>query len=1221
MLKIMRINRKVQILVFLIIIFCNLYALSQFSQNFSPIEDNDEMSNQIGLEPEFLKSSSTIESITITTQPTATYDFYVNMPSYHPAGDLYIAQIAMDDDYAFYYVPISSGWTEIENGAMGQTGAVDVRFATYWKIGSSSEPATYRWSSNPYQGTRKWVGAIYRISSFDPDNPIQASDIATGFSATPTTPSVTTTIDGSLILRMFGADDDNTAYPYWPSGTTQLFQDDCGYESVMSAAAYETQSNSGSTGTAQFTMSWSDIWVAITIAIRPEPEYIPPTFSELVESADPLELGQTETIRINASDTSGINQTLIEYGGFNYSMTYVSGDMWKYSWIPSTVGIHSYTIWIEDGFGNWNYTSGSITVEDTTAPTYLDLIESADPLQLGENETITIKVFDSPLSGVNQTLIEYGSIPINHTMKNIGGNTWSWSNWRPSSEGIYFYKIYMQDVYDNWNVTDSYNITVLPGSAPTIENLNKSVDPLELGNYITIRVDVFDTDIFDNVSCVLIELEGVNYTMVNTVGDKYEYNWTGGWVGIIIFTIFANDTYNYWNKRTSSFDIVDTTAPTFTIPIESQEILELGDIEMISINATDLTGINQVNLKFDGYNHPMTSGGGDTWSFYPWQPTKTGLLFYTIYIEDNNNNWAFINGNITVQDTIAPVYSNLTKIIDPIELGEQFTIEIIVYDIADIKSVKIEYTGSNHSMANIGGDLWQYDSWLPTTTGNHSYVVYMEDFNNNFNVTSSSIVFQDTIKPTYSNFIESSDPLELGNPAIITITVDDFAGINQTLIEFEGSNHTMSNIYGNVYQYYSWTPTNWIVYQYRIYMEDNNGNKEVAFGDITVQDTTSPTQPIFTNAPSGDVSGDLTFDWLDGSDPSGISYYILMIDNESNPYTTPGYIRMFNITNTGSESSYYELHESLPAGDYYYFLIQVDGVGHQSNYTPGTFTMISIDNGNDDFMLFIIIGVVVASLAGSATAIVVVKRRAQKDSLPRRKKIPLKIVLTHIENISKSSQIKEKVEIQKIKKQKKNNITTSQKQSISDEELMVRINKIKSYGEKLQSEGAYLEAQKQFEFAENILLKLDKKQEASIFSELKMSIRELSEQRDKKLEMLGGVKLENDSLQIFETYYDVIELSEKLKDHDSAEMYLAELIDFYQMEQAKLRDLEYQRFKLYQQANSLIEEKNFEQSIEFYEKCEKISQFLVKIGKENEKNNVKKFREKIEECLSKAAQK
>ncbi|MFX0074282.1 MAG: hypothetical protein ACFE96_02485 [Candidatus Hermodarchaeota archaeon] len=620
MFKKVRIDRKIQIFLFFFILISNfytLYFLSEFTLNEN---DNDKLADDLVIEPEFLKSSSTIQSTTVTKRTIPSYDFYVNMPSYRPNGHLYIAQIIMDDDAAFTYVP--SGWTEIENDFATQSGP-DVRLATYWKIGSS-EPASYRWSCSLQ---RYWIGAIYRITSFDSNNPIQASNTSKlNFpgSSSPTAPSVTTTVGNSLILRMFGADDYNTAYPYWPSGATGLFQDQCGFDTVMGASAYHTQSTAGSTGSAQFTIGASEIWVATTIAIRPEPEQVPPTFSNLVESADPLELGDTETISINVTDESGINQVQIEFGGSNHSMAHISGDMWRYNWTPSSIGLKQYTIWMEDSFDNINSTSGSILVRDSTAPTYSDLIESANPLPLGQNETISIKVYDYFGTGVSQVYLEYDSS--NHTMNNIVGNTWVWSNWKPSSVGTFPYRVHMKDYQDNWNVTEVFNITVIVTSGPIIGNLTETGNPLELGSNISIFVDVFGS-----VSTVFIELSGVNYTMIDDVGDMYNYTWTGNDVGIVIYTIHANNSGNVWSKLTGSFDVIDTTAPTLDVPIESQNVLELGETEWISVNATDLGGIKRAKIEFEGANHSMFIVA-DTCSYDFWTPTTIGLHYYKIHL-------------------------------------------------------------------------------------------------------------------------------------------------------------------------------------------------------------------------------------------------------------------------------------------------------------------------------------------------------------------------------------------------------------------------------------------------------------------------------------------------------------------------------------------------------------------------------------------------------------
>ena len=99
--------------------------------------------------------------------------------------------------------------------------------------------------------------------------------------------------------------------------------------------------------------------------------------------------------------------------------------------------LFSCTIYAEDNNNNWNTLADSITVQDTTAPSWANLIESADPLTLGQNETITIDVTD--FSGISQVLLEYeGS---NHTMTNIGGDTWSHGDWQPSLVGQYPYTI------------------------------------------------------------------------------------------------------------------------------------------------------------------------------------------------------------------------------------------------------------------------------------------------------------------------------------------------------------------------------------------------------------------------------------------------------------------------------------------------------------------------------------------------------------------------------------------------------------------------------------------------------------------------------------------------------------------------------------------------------------------------------------------------------------
>lgn len=1199
-------NRKKSIyLLFILLVFNLIFhpmLFNSFNSTFKPNKRADA--------PTPINSSSSIEDSKITIQYTPSTNFIVNMPSYRPDGDLYIAQIAMDDDTPLTTVP--PGWNLIENGYRGSFGE-DVRLATYWKIGNS-EPSSYTWGVS-YGYYEIWIGVIYRINSFDTNNPIHQSALTTGVSSNPTAPSIITTIDDCLVLQMFASDDD-WSVSGWPSGTVPLFQNNAGYNTLTSATAAFNKTAAGSTGSGTFTIPSSEKWVGISIAIAPLPDSTPPTYSDLVEIPDyPLELGDTQVIRINTTDPSGINQVLIDFEDLNHSMTYINGDMWEYnSWIPTSVGNKSYTIWMEDNNNNWNSTSGLIIVIDTTAPTYSNIIESADPLPLGQNETISVKVFDSPGSGIDQVLLEYNDpTPKNHTMQNFSGSTWSWSNWKPILEGIYYYKIYMIDYRKNLNVSAIYNFTVISSEAPVIENITESSDPLELGDIITIKADVFDIETY--VTNVLIEIESINYTMNVPFGggNTYNFTWTKNAVGIIIYTIHANDTGNNWNKLTSSFDIIDSTLPNIANLSIGSTLLELGDSFNISVDVWDLSSIKQVRIQFEGNNLPMIWQEGNTYFRDFLKPSKAGILPFTILVQDNNDNWNTSLNNITVEDTISPSYSDLIENPNPVELGTQLSISISVSDIAGIKKVLLEYEALNHSMSYYGENRWSYDTWVPNRIGNYSYTIHMIDNNNNYNSTYGSIVFQDTIAPAYD--LEAPDTLELGNTADIKIEIFDFAGINKTLIEFEGSNHSMSIYYGNIWQYNSWKPLSCGNYSYKIYIEDNSGNSNYTERNIDVEDTIAPSAPIITNAPSGDVSGVLIFDWLDGNDPSGISNYILIIDNETDPDITPGCVYNFSISNTGSESSFFELKEHLSQGRYYFFLYQIDGVGHQSEYTMGSFSIVTL--ADPFFMNLIIIVVVLLSVIGVSLTIIIARRRMKKKILPSREIIPLKLIISHVNKILSSDFDSIKKERPK-KKSKK--IIEKQNLSIDEEMLKNRIDRIKKFGDELFAEGAYLEAQKQFEFAEKVLLRMGKKDIALEFSNLRISIKHLAEEREKKLELLEIEKLGKDSLAIFELYNDLIELSLRLKDVEIADIYQSELIQLFQADEKNLKNLEYQRFKLYKQANSYMEAKTYEKSAELYEKCEKISEFLVKLGKDKEIKNVEEFRERIKECLKRASQ-
>jgi len=189
----------------------------------------------------------------------------VNAPAGTVAGDLLVASFAADDSTVLS--PPDGSWILIEGGDGNPNGATP-SFAVWYKIAGSSEPAFYTFTSGANQHL---YAVVLRYDGHDPVAPINASAIASSSgSATPTAPSVTTTVNGAKILRLFGADDDDTPY-ISPGGHAERYNGTSGNGPITtgSAGADIDQATAGPTGTAAFSMNAPEEWQAVTVAIAP----------------------------------------------------------------------------------------------------------------------------------------------------------------------------------------------------------------------------------------------------------------------------------------------------------------------------------------------------------------------------------------------------------------------------------------------------------------------------------------------------------------------------------------------------------------------------------------------------------------------------------------------------------------------------------------------------------------------------------------------------------------------------------------------------------------------------------------------------------------------------------------------------------------------------------------------------------------------------------------
>ena len=126
----------------------------------------------------------------------------------------------------------------------------------------------------------------------------------------------------------------------------------------------------------------------------------------------------------------------------------------------------------------------------------------------------------------------------------------------------------------------------------------------------------------------------------------------------------------------SSSQSMPTSSSLPTInSIVTNEPLEYGETAVITVDATDDVGIEQVIIEIEGQEYSMVNTGGNIWSYESWTPEKIGINDFTIKVED-------VDHNIFIQSS---------------------SIEVIVSD--GTKGILIGRIAAGASLAMVGGGI------------------------------------------------------------------------------------------------------------------------------------------------------------------------------------------------------------------------------------------------------------------------------------------------------------------------------------------------------------------------------------------------------------------------------------------------------------------------------------------------------------------------------------
>jgi hypothetical protein len=318
-----------------------------------------------------------VESFSVSVSSGNVGSIYPAMPSGTVEGDLLVAIMSTDGGGETLTAP--GDWTMITSGVgTGHTSR------SWYKIAGASEtgPYTFLVGSN-----ETIVIGILRISGTLQSDPIDFTPTpSTGTSATPTSPSEITTVADTLILRYFGADDDDiTQDSGYPSPHTGVYVRGSlnGSNETSSGVAYTTQAAAGPTGTAAFSLNASEEWSAVTIAVKPAAE-----ISSSGNQVFAIGQGATTISQITITETS--TSTITDTNNLRIRIVDGVNMVWDTSASPTYGGTYP---------GNVTSTS----YEDSDRVLVIDVDTDFAPSETFTIDDLAFKTFgsvNSPVSGL-----------------------------------------------------------------------------------------------------------------------------------------------------------------------------------------------------------------------------------------------------------------------------------------------------------------------------------------------------------------------------------------------------------------------------------------------------------------------------------------------------------------------------------------------------------------------------------------------------------------------------------------------------------------------------------------------------------------------------------------------------------------------------------------------------------------------------------------------------
>jgi len=729
-------------------------------------------------------------------------DLTISKPSGVLEGDVLIANIIQNDNDDRNLSDVTaSGWTEIDGREIYSNNGDTWRGTILYKIAGGSESSSYSFSTD--NDIDMAIGSIVAFSGVDVSGtaPFDSTpvNISTGSSSSPTVSSININTVGTALI-MFTQISDNRSHSSWTNSLSEIYDNQTtSGDDASIGAAWKIVNTTGASGDGSVTISNSERWGALYIALKP------------IINTPPI---SCSTDAVMLPWTEGFEDT---YNNSYTSDNSNTGNCWEYNQtndgrvdfnLVNHTGSKSALFYDDDRSTNdsaENVLTKTINLSNYTNATDLELSfwfadygdenDGEDAVWIRGNDTADwIKIYDiKPENFSDSQWNQITGLDIDQTLNDAG---------QTISETFQI-RIGQEDNYEYSNDGIAFDDLQITGT---------------IGNVIDLS-SLFSEDFED-------ENQG------DTSGtDLYGTDWN---------TDITNTSPNRFEVRSGNHfqaDETDGVAKWITNPININGYTNLNLSAYLEFDSGLDDGSGRGNLdyikflyKLDGANaveiatyNGINNNGDYTWDLS--NMTGSTLELIIEFQSDNNNNEIHIVDNINLTGEKVALWKNDISTNDshnfnPYTTNEEFNSDITVSGI--IRGDGITPKGRNNTYNAQGWDSENFDAndyFEFILTPSPSHEINFESFVFNTSISNNDTITNIEVRSSLDNFSTGIGSIS-ENGAFIDLTAQEFQAIS-TPITFRiyawGANTGDTELgidnfafYGAISHFAYWNNSTWV---------------------------------------------------------------------------------------------------------------------------------------------------------------------------------------------------------------------------------------------------------------------------------------------------------------------------------------------------------------------------------------------------------------------------